>query len=130
MSGTMPQFTFQFGHSEDQNNSHSSVSTSHVLSSKVMHSWVYPQSTLPSSLISVLTSSAAEGGMSNIFVQNRDESLPPSPQCYLTAVLFYVVEMEFLRKRQLAWEDSFRSLYYMLRNNACNLFYGNHLFSQ
>ncbi|GMY14383.1 protein downstream neighbor of son homolog isoform X1 [Fagus crenata] len=94
MSGTMPQFTFQFGHSEDQNNSHSSVSTSHVLSSKVMHSWVYPQSTLPSSLISVLTSSAAEG-----------------------------VEMEFLRKRQLAWEDSFRSLYYLLRNNACNLFY-------
>lgn len=96
ISGTMPQFTFQFGHSEDQNNSHSSVltSTSHVLSSKVMHSWVYPQSTLPSSLISVLISSAAEG-----------------------------VEMDFLRKRQLAWEDSFRSLYYMLRNNVCNLFY-------
>lgn len=96
ISGTMPQFTFQFGHSEDQNNSHSSVltSTSHVLNSKVMHSWVYPQSTLPSSLISVLISSAAEG-----------------------------VEMDFLRKRQLAWEDSFRSLYYMLRNNVCNLFY-------
>lgn len=96
ISGTMPQFTFQFGHSEDQNNSHSSVltSTSHVLSSNVMHSWVYPQSTLPSSLISVLISSAAEG-----------------------------VEMDFLRKRQLAWEDSFRSLYYMLRNNVCNLFY-------
>lgn len=65
----MPQFTFQFGHSEDQNNSRSSVltSTSHVLSSKVMHSWVYPQSTLPSSLISVLISSAAEGGMLNKF---------------------------------------------------------------
>lgn len=96
MSSTMPQFTFQFGCFEDQNNSHSSIlaSTSNVLSSKVMHSWVYPQSTLPPSLISVLTSSAVEGG-----------------------------EMDFLRKRQLAWEDSFRSLYYMLRNNVCNLFY-------
>ncbi|XP_062167488.1 uncharacterized protein LOC133873750 isoform X2 [Alnus glutinosa] len=96
MSSTMPQFTFQFGCFEDQNNGHSSVlaSTSNVLSSNVMHSWVYPQSTLPPSLISVLMSSAAEG-----------------------------VEMDFLRKRQLAWEDSFRSLYYMLRNNVCNLFY-------
>lgn len=27
-----------------------------------LHSWVYPQSTLPPSLISVLTSTAAEGG--------------------------------------------------------------------
>ncbi|XP_059463104.1 uncharacterized protein LOC132191966 isoform X2 [Corylus avellana] len=96
MSSTMPQFAFQFGNFEDQNNSHSSVlaSTSNVLNSKVMHSWVYPQSTLPPSLISVLTSSAAEG-----------------------------VEMNFLRKRQLAWEDSFRSLYYMLQNNVCNVFY-------
>uniref|UniRef100_A0A2N9GAV2 Uncharacterized protein n=1 Tax=Fagus sylvatica TaxID=28930 RepID=A0A2N9GAV2_FAGSY len=67
MSGTMPQFTHsKFGHSEDQNNSHSSVSTSHVLSSKVMHSWVYPQSTLPSSLISVLTSSAAAEGVCSL----------------------------------------------------------------
>ncbi|KAB1222510.1 Protein downstream neighbor of Son [Morella rubra] len=96
MSSTLPQFTFQSGNSEHQNNSHSSVltSTSHALTSKVMYSWVYPQSTLPPSLLSVLTSSAAEG-----------------------------VEMDFLRKRQHAWEDSFHSLYYMLRKNVCNLFY-------
>ncbi|KAF5473425.1 hypothetical protein F2P56_010037 [Juglans regia] len=96
MSSTMPQLPFQFGHFEGQNNRHSSVHTStlHALNSKVMHSWVYPQSTLPPSLISVLTSSAADG-----------------------------VEMDFLNKRQLAWEDSFRSLYYMLRNHFCNLFY-------
>lgn len=95
MSSTMPQFTFQFGHFEDQNSRRSVPASSiHISSSKVMQSWVYPQSTLPTSLISVLTSSAAEG-----------------------------VEMDFLRKRQFAWEDSFRNLYYMLRNNACNLFY-------
>lgn len=34
------------------------------------------------------------------------------------------VEQEFLRKRQLAWEESFRSLYYKLRNGICNIFYG------
>lgn len=37
---------------------------------------------------------------------------------------FYSVEMDFLRKRQLAWEESFRSLYYMLRKKVCNIFYG------
>ncbi|XP_062112345.1 uncharacterized protein LOC133823532 isoform X2 [Humulus lupulus] len=68
-------------------------STSQVCS-KIFHSWVYPQSTLPPSLISVLTSSAAEG-----------------------------VEVDFLRRRQQAWEDSFRSLYYMLRGGICNIFY-------
>ncbi|KAB1205646.1 hypothetical protein CJ030_MR7G017818 [Morella rubra] len=101
MSSTLPQFTFQSGNSEHQNNSHSSVltSTSHALTSKVMYSWVYPQSTLPPSLLSVLTSSAAEG-----------------------------VEMDFLRKRQYSWEDSFRSLYYMLRKNICSLFYVKSLF--
>ncbi|CAI8614973.1 unnamed protein product [Vicia faba] len=60
---------------------------------KVLHSWMYPQSTLPPSIISVLSSSTAEG------------------------------ELEFLRKRQVAWEESFRDLYYMLRKNVCGLFY-------
>jgi hypothetical protein len=46
----------------------------------------------------------------------------------LSFVVFCAAEIDFLRKRQLAWEDSFRSLYYMLRNNVCNVFYGNHLF--
>ncbi|XP_021844016.2 uncharacterized protein [Spinacia oleracea] len=56
-------------------------------------SWIYPQSSLPASVISVLSSSS--GG----------------------------AEMEFLEKRQLAWDDSFRSLYYMLRKSGCNIFY-------
>ncbi|XP_021776028.1 protein downstream neighbor of son homolog isoform X2 [Chenopodium quinoa] len=56
-------------------------------------SWIYPQSSLPASVISVLSSSS--GG----------------------------AEMDFLEKRQLAWEDSFRSLYYMLRKSGCNVFY-------
>lgn len=60
---------------------------------KILHSWMYPQSVLPPSLISVLCSSTAEG------------------------------ELEFLRKRQSAWEESFRDLYYMLRKNTCGLFY-------
>ncbi|KAK8371149.1 hypothetical protein V6Z12_A01G225900 [Gossypium hirsutum] len=33
------------------------------------------------------------------------------------------VEMDFLRKRLGAWEESFRSLYYMFRENACRIFY-------
>ena len=60
---------------------------------KALRSWMYPQSVLPPSLISVLSSSTAEG------------------------------ELEFLQKRQVAWEESFRDLYYMLRKNICGLFY-------
>ncbi|KAK7244751.1 hypothetical protein RIF29_39577 [Crotalaria pallida] len=60
---------------------------------KVLHSWIYPQSVLPPSLISVLSSSTADA------------------------------ELEFLRKRQVDWEESFRNLYYMLRKNICGLFY-------
>ncbi|KAK9072731.1 hypothetical protein SSX86_009166 [Deinandra increscens subsp. villosa] len=61
---------------------------------KALYSWVYPQSCLPPSVISALTlSSKGEG------------------------------QMDFLTKRQLAWETSFRSLYVMLRKNICNLFY-------
>uniref|UniRef100_A0A5B6YNA1 Protein downstream neighbor of Son n=1 Tax=Davidia involucrata TaxID=16924 RepID=A0A5B6YNA1_DAVIN len=91
----MTQFMSQFGCSGDQNMSCSSeLSSTKVYNSKTLHSWVYPQSSLPPSVISALSLSAAEG-----------------------------VQMDFLSKRQLAWEDSFRSLYYMLRKNVCNIFY-------
>ncbi|KAJ6743136.1 DOWNSTREAM NEIGHBOR OF SON [Salix viminalis] len=86
----MPQLASQFGDSQDNRSSRQAL-TSQILSSKALHSWVYPQSTLPAAVISVLASSATEG--------------------------------DFIRKRQLAWEDSFRSLYYMLRKNICNIFY-------
>lgn len=89
----LPQFTSHSGCVDDSSSSGTTLA-SQILSSKALHSWVYPQSSLPPSLISVLTSSATEG-----------------------------VEMDFLRKRQLAWEESFRSLYYMLRKKACNIFY-------
>ncbi|XP_022747446.1 uncharacterized protein LOC111297096 isoform X4 [Durio zibethinus] len=96
MYNGMPQFTSHLGSSEDPNIS--SVSqirlASQVLNSKALHSWIYPQSTLPPSLISILVSAAADG-----------------------------VEMDFLRKRLGAWEESFRSLYYMFRENVCSIFY-------
>ncbi|KAL5708949.1 hypothetical protein ACHQM5_019691 [Ranunculus cassubicifolius] len=68
-------------------------STSATIFSKSLHSWTHPQSSLPPSIISALTVSAAQG------------------------------DMDFLSKRQQVWEDSFRNLYYMLRKNRCNLFY-------
>ncbi|PPR89902.1 hypothetical protein GOBAR_AA30784 [Gossypium barbadense] len=92
----VPQFTSHSGSSEDQNISSASQTglTSQILNSKALHSWIYPQSSLPPSLMSILVSSAADG-----------------------------VEMDFLRKRIGAWEESFRSLYYMFRENACSVFY-------
>ncbi|KAJ7971360.1 Protein downstream neighbor of Son [Quillaja saponaria] len=89
------QFPLQHGHLDGQNvrNHLPLSSSSQVFDSKVLKSWIYPQSLLPPSLISML-SSLATG-----------------------------VEMEFLRKRQAAWEESFRNLYYMLRNNVCGIFY-------
>ncbi|KAK8302844.1 hypothetical protein V6Z11_D04G112700 [Gossypium hirsutum] len=92
----VPQFASHSGSSEDQNISSASQTrlTSQVLNSKALHSWIYPQSTFPPSLVSILVSSAADG-----------------------------VEMDFLRKRIGAWEESFRSLYYMFRENACSVFY-------
>lgn len=68
--------------------------TTHMSSLKSVHSWVYPQSSLPPPVISALALAGTEGG-----------------------------QMDFLSKRQNAWEDSFRSLYYMLRKNVCNIFY-------
>ncbi|XP_028784777.1 uncharacterized protein LOC114740738 isoform X2 [Neltuma alba] len=90
MRRTMPQFTFKHGTFKGQNmGGHSPNSDAF----EVLHSWMYPQSTLPLSVISVLSSSTADG------------------------------ELEFLNKRQIDWEESFRNLYYMLRNNTCGIFY-------
>ncbi|XP_027914940.1 protein downstream neighbor of Son [Vigna unguiculata] len=83
MRGTMPQLAFQNSYFRSQN----------VRGSDGLHSWIYPQSILPPSVISVLSSSTSDG------------------------------ELDFLRKRQVAWEESFRDLYYMLRKDICGLFY-------
>ena len=37
----------------------------------------------------------------------------------------FSAETGFILKRQQDWDDSFRNLYYMLRKNLCNIFYGN-----
>ncbi|KAF4402379.1 hypothetical protein G4B88_012164 [Cannabis sativa] len=87
-------FESYFDCSDGKSGNNSRLNSTSQVCSKIFHSWVHPQSTLPPSVISVLTSSAAER-----------------------------VEVDFLRKRQLAWEDSFRSLYYMLRGGICNIFY-------
>uniref|UniRef100_A0A0E0FE63 Protein downstream neighbor of Son n=1 Tax=Oryza meridionalis TaxID=40149 RepID=A0A0E0FE63_9ORYZ len=63
------------------------------LFSKALHSWVYPQSLLPASIISAMVSSTVRG------------------------------ESDFLLKRHQDWEDSFQNLYYMLRKNLLNIFY-------
>lgn len=115
----MPQFLMQIG-SQDQIRSSSGglPPASQASGSLVLHSWVYPQSTLPSSLVSVLNSSAAGWGYlkRNILIS----------VCVNTHWFsFDAVEAEFLSRRQQAWEDSFQSLYYMLRNNICRVFYGN-----
>ncbi|KVH90526.1 Donson [Cynara cardunculus var. scolymus] len=69
-------------------------STAQISNTKALYSWVHPQSSLPPSVISALTLSANGEG-----------------------------QMDFLSKRQLSWEASFRSLFVMLRKNICNLFY-------
>lgn len=95
MGGTyngMTSSTFKSGFSDNDSIS-SASNTPASADSYSFQSWVYPQSSLPASVISVLSSST--GG----------------------------AEMDFLEKRQLAWEDSFRNLYYMLRKGGCNVFY-------
>nr|XP_043631545.1 protein downstream neighbor of Son-like [Erigeron canadensis] len=57
-------------------------------------SWVHPQCSFPTSVIKALTSNLEGEG-----------------------------QMDFLSKRQLAWETSFRSLYVMLRKNVSSIFY-------
>ncbi|KAI3968847.1 hypothetical protein MKX01_028997 [Papaver californicum] len=85
----------QIGSSGNQShcNTSGSTTTADVLFSKALHSWVFPQSSLPPSVISALNLTSSRG------------------------------ELDFLSKRQMAWEDSFRSLYYMLRKSMCNIFY-------
>lgn len=97
----MKEFMFRFDCSHDKvhanYNSCSQFSQQKEISFwKALHSWVYPQSMLPSSLISTMALSAARGS---------------------------VAESEFLSKRQSAWEDSFRSIYYMFRKRTCDIFY-------
>lgn len=58
----LPQFRSHSGCSGDSSSS-GIMLASQILSSKALHSWVYPQSSLPSSLISVLTSAATERGL-------------------------------------------------------------------
>lgn len=70
------------------------TSVSQAINPMSLHSWMYPQTPLPPSVISALTLSASVGG-----------------------------QLDFLSERQLAWQDSFRSLYYMLRMNVCSIFY-------
>jgi hypothetical protein len=118
----MPQLASQFGDSQD-NRSSGQALASQILSSKALHSWVYPQSTLPAAVISVLTLSATEGGCQKKTIIHINCFLLPSSFLFLTFLLLSV-DIDFIRKRQLAWEDSFRSLYYMLRKNICNIFYG------
>ncbi|KMZ60463.1 hypothetical protein ZOSMA_59G00230 [Zostera marina] len=67
--------------------------TSDVLLHKALHSWSYPQSFLPSSIVSMLSLSSSRA------------------------------DKDFFEKRQQDWEDSFTNLYYMLRKNICGIFY-------
>ncbi|CAG7865545.1 unnamed protein product [Brassica rapa] len=79
---------------QDKSSGSGSAVVSQVLNSMSLHSWVYPQSTLPPFIISALITSGPDRG-----------------------------EDDFLQKRQLAWEDAFRSLYFMFRKNLCKIFY-------
>ncbi|KAL1549246.1 hypothetical protein AAHA92_17375 [Salvia divinorum] len=46
------------------------------------------------------------------------------PHVVISALTFAVGgQSDFLSKRQQGWEDSFRSLYYMLRKKLCKIFY-------
>ncbi|XP_010555843.1 PREDICTED: protein downstream neighbor of Son isoform X2 [Tarenaya hassleriana] len=91
----MPQLKSRSGNAENYDTSSSgSTVVSQVLNSMALHSWVHPQSTLPPFIISALVASGQD-----------------------------MAEIDFLRDRQSAWEDSFRSLYFMFRKNLCNIFY-------
>ncbi|KAL2895066.1 Protein downstream neighbor of son-like protein [Bienertia sinuspersici] len=88
----MTLFAYESGYSGNRRTS-TAPNVPASVNSCSFQSWIYPQSSLPASVISVLSSST--GG----------------------------AEVDFLEKRQLAWEESFRSLYYLLRKSGCNIFY-------
>ena len=83
----MPQLASQFGDYQDNRSSRQAL-TSQILSSKALHSWVYPQSTLPATVISVLTSSATEGGCQIKTLTHINCFLFPSFFLFLTFSLF------------------------------------------
>ncbi|KAK4767420.1 hypothetical protein SAY86_015170 [Trapa natans] len=94
ISGPLHMSTSSFHKDQGFNSGLGTASSLSKFSTKALHSWIYPQSTLPPSLVSVMMSSEAA-----------------------------TVELDFLRKRELGWEESFRSLYYMLRKRLCHIFY-------
>ncbi|CAL0326692.1 unnamed protein product [Lupinus luteus] len=62
------------------------------------------------------------GDLSPAFAGNFfSECHVPSKKAPLDLTL--KTKLEFLRKRHVDWEESFRNLYYMLRKNICRLFY-------
>lgn len=87
--------TYKNPFSMDQRSSCTSgvSTTSEIMYSKSLHSWAFPQSSLPSSIITAMAMSATKG------------------------------ETYFLLRRQQDWEDSFRNLYFMLRKSICSMFY-------
>ncbi|XP_023638143.1 protein downstream neighbor of Son isoform X2 [Capsella rubella] len=78
----------------DSSSSSGSDVVTQVLNPMSLHSWIYPQSSLPPFIISAWLASGSDRG-----------------------------EVDFLQKRKLEWEDAFRSLYYMFRKNICKIFY-------
>lgn len=82
--------TYKYSSNMDQ---HSSCTLGQLMYSKALHSWVFPQSVLPSSIITSMAMCSTTG------------------------------EIDFLLRRQQDWEDSFRNLYFMLRKNICSMFY-------
>jgi len=83
----MPQLASQFGDSQD-NRSSGQALASQILSSEALHSWVYPQSTLPAAVISVLSLSATEGGCQIKTIIHINCFLLPSSLLFLTFLLF------------------------------------------
>lgn len=130
---SISQFASQFHGARDQHSCNSQGHTpAEVLFSNALQSWTYPQSPLPPSVISAMTLSAARGGQSS---QHSEYWMTWMIQAFILwwslklGLLLSFVETDFLSKRQLAWEDSFRSLYYLLRKSMCDIFYcnGHHL---
>ncbi|XP_047977157.1 protein downstream neighbor of Son [Salvia hispanica] len=68
----------------------------------------------------ICTSQIARHGVFHSWVHPQS-SLPHVVISALTSAVGG--QLDFLSKRQQAWEDSFRSLYYMLRKKLCKIFY-------